>query len=156
MRKTFAVVASVSLDLALPGFFQAIEQYGFAAGVDRGGMRVRIEICRLEVLDYGPNAHNAQVTQVFRRAATRIVGEFLRARFPAVADLADEEHPCFDLRLVPVENWPADPGHDLAADNPSILCPKCSGPMVRRSSGQRAFWGCCGYPKCKGSRAIKE
>jgi restriction system protein len=38
-------------------------------------------------------------------------------------------------------------------------CPKCSKPMIRRTakSGRgngQAFWGCSGYPNCKGTRPI--
>lgn len=40
----------------------------------------------------------------------------------------------------------------------SPACPKCSGPMVRRANRQTgsAFWGCTGYPRCRGTRAADE
>jgi four helix bundle suffix protein len=46
------------------------------------------------------------------------------------------------------------------AENNAPVCPKCSGPMALRTArkGENAgsqFWGCCGYPKCKGLRALE-
>jgi restriction system protein len=46
------------------------------------------------------------------------------------------------------------------AENNAPVCPKCSGPMALRTArkGENAgsqFWGCCGYPKCKGVRQIE-
>jgi restriction system protein len=43
---------------------------------------------------------------------------------------------------------------------PTPTCPVCSKMMVRRIAKQRAnaggaFWGCSGYPACRGSRQIK-
>ena len=45
------------------------------------------------------------------------------------------------------------------AENNAPICPKCSGPMALRTArkGRNAgsqFWGCCGYPKCKGVRPL--
>ena len=39
------------------------------------------------------------------------------------------------------------------------VCPKCGEPMTLRTARKGAnagaqFWGCCGYPKCKGTRQI--
>jgi four helix bundle suffix protein len=50
---------------------------------------------------------------------------------------------------------PTDP-----AENNAPVCPKCSGPMALRTArkGGNAgsqFWGCCGYPKCKGLRPLE-
>jgi hypothetical protein len=41
------------------------------------------------------------------------------------------------------------------AESNSILCPKCSSPMVRRraksgANAGREFWGCSAFPKCRG------
>jgi len=41
------------------------------------------------------------------------------------------------------------------------VCPKCGEPMVLRRARKGAnegsqFWGCCGYPKCKGVRQLEE
>jgi four helix bundle suffix protein len=41
------------------------------------------------------------------------------------------------------------------------LCPDCNRPMTRRkaTSGKNAgneFWGCTGYPACRGMRKIEE
>jgi len=33
-------------------------------------------------------------------------------------------------------------------------CPQCEKPMRRRNSARGDFWGCTGYPDCKGTRAI--
>jgi four helix bundle suffix protein len=46
------------------------------------------------------------------------------------------------------------------AENNAPVCPKCSGPMALRTAlkGGNAgsqFWGCCGYPKCKGVRPLE-
>jgi four helix bundle suffix protein len=34
----------------------------------------------------------------------------------------------------------------------SIECPKCSKPMRRRKGSKGEFWGCSGYPDCRGTR----
>ena len=39
------------------------------------------------------------------------------------------------------------------------LCPSCNGAMIRRrvrrgSQIGKEFWGCFGYPRCRGTRAI--
>lgn len=48
------------------------------------------------------------------------------------------------------------------ADPPQIAmaCPSCGGPMALRTArkGPRAgsqFWGCCAYPKCRGTRPVE-
>ena len=35
-------------------------------------------------------------------------------------------------------------------------CPQCDKPMKKRSSAKGEFWGCCGYPECKGLRRIED
>lgn len=45
------------------------------------------------------------------------------------------------------------------AENEAPVCPKCGKPMALRTArkGSNAgsqFWGCCGYPECKGVRQI--
>jgi len=35
-------------------------------------------------------------------------------------------------------------------------CPACGKPMKRRNSARGAFWGCTGFPECKGTRPDKE
>jgi four helix bundle suffix protein len=45
------------------------------------------------------------------------------------------------------------------AENKAPVCPKCGEPMALRTARKGAnagsqFWGCCGYPKCKGLRPI--
>jgi len=47
------------------------------------------------------------------------------------------------------------------SEKPAPVCPKCSGPMALRTArkGGNAgsqFWGCCGYPKCKGTRHLED
>jgi len=46
------------------------------------------------------------------------------------------------------------------AENKSPVCPKCGEPMALRTARKGAnagsqFWGCCAYPKCKGTRPIE-
>ncbi len=38
-------------------------------------------------------------------------------------------------------------------DSPS--CPQCGKPMQKRNSSRGAFWGCSGYPGCKGTRPVE-
>ena len=45
------------------------------------------------------------------------------------------------------------------AEKDGPVCPKCGNPMVLRTARKGAnagsqFWGCCGYPKCKGTHQI--
>jgi restriction system protein len=47
----------------------------------------------------------------------------------------------------------------LAGSDPERNCPSCSKPMVRRIAKRGAnaggeFWGCTGYPVCRGTRSI--
>ena len=44
---------------------------------------------------------------------------------------------------------------------PATLCPTCSSAMVRRTAKRggnagNAFWGCTGYPACRGTRPLDE
>ena len=41
-----------------------------------------------------------------------------------------------------------------AASAPTIACPLCGAPMVKRTSQYGAFWGCSKYPACRGTRRI--
>ncbi len=37
---------------------------------------------------------------------------------------------------------------------PAPKCPKCGQPMRRRKSAKGEFWGCAGFPECKGTRPV--
>ena len=39
---------------------------------------------------------------------------------------------------------------------PSPECPQCGGHMRRRRSAKGAFWGCSGFPDCRGTRPLAE
>ncbi len=38
--------------------------------------------------------------------------------------------------------------------DPTVTCPKCGSPMVKRSGQRGEFWGCSKYPACNGTRNI--
>ncbi len=40
------------------------------------------------------------------------------------------------------------------ASEPSPECPQCSKPMRQRKSAKGDFWGCSGFPDCKGTRPV--
>ena len=40
------------------------------------------------------------------------------------------------------------------AAEPAPECPKCGKPMRRRKSAKGEFWGCAGFPECKGTRPV--
>lgn len=43
-----------------------------------------------------------------------------------------------------------------ARDGPKApTCPQCEKPMRKRNSARGEFWGCSGYPGCKGARALE-
>lgn len=51
------------------------------------------------------------------------------------------------------------PTASVAGPNPERACPSCSKPMVRRTAKRGAnagseFWGCTGYPVCRGTRPL--
>ena len=53
----------------------------------------------------------------------------------------------------------ATPKQKPTVEAPSVLCPQCKGPMVKRVAKQganagQAFWGCSAYPRCRGTRAL--
>ncbi len=35
-------------------------------------------------------------------------------------------------------------------------CPICGGEMAERNGSRGPFWGCCDYPRCRGTRSIVE
>jgi four helix bundle suffix protein len=37
---------------------------------------------------------------------------------------------------------------------PAPKCPQCGQPMRRRKSAKGEFWGCAGFPECKGARPL--
>jgi len=37
---------------------------------------------------------------------------------------------------------------------PAPQCPQCGKPMRRRKSAKGEFWGCSGFPECKGTRPV--
>ncbi len=41
-----------------------------------------------------------------------------------------------------------------SAQDPPPQCPKCGKGMRRRRSAKGEFWGCSGYPECRGTRQI--
>lgn len=43
-----------------------------------------------------------------------------------------------------------------AQNDGSPVCPKCGKPMRKRNSSKGEFWGCTGYPDCKGSKPMGE
>lgn len=44
---------------------------------------------------------------------------------------------------------------DEACDEPDAPnCPQCDKPMRKRRSARGEFWGCSGYPECKGTRTV--
>jgi restriction system protein len=50
-------------------------------------------------------------------------------------------------------------GHAPASSAQTLACPLCAKPMVRRTAKRGAnagneFWGCTGYPACRGTRPI--
>ncbi|MFH0979949.1 MAG: topoisomerase DNA-binding C4 zinc finger domain-containing protein [Planctomycetota bacterium] len=52
---------------------------------------------------------------------------------------------------------PPTPGRAQPTSVPA--CPKCQSPMVRRTAGKGPnagleFWGCSGFPKCRGTRQM--
>ena len=47
---------------------------------------------------------------------------------------------------------PATAGESASA--PTIACPLCGAPMVKRASQYGEFWGCSTYPRCRGTRKI--
>jgi four helix bundle suffix protein len=40
------------------------------------------------------------------------------------------------------------------AKEPSPECPQCGNPMRKRKSVKGEFWGCSGFPECKGTRPV--
>ncbi|MBB3342743.1 restriction endonuclease [Luteimonas sp. RC10] len=72
----------------------------------------------------------------------------VQAAEPSRADTRDA--PVVSQPTGPVEHDP-DPGHQAGA---STDCPRCGATMVRRANRRTGatFWGCSGYPACRGTR----
>lgn len=63
------------------------------------------------------------------------------------------------VRAKPADAQPVAPVVQTADASPA--CPKCGGAMVKRVAKQgenagRSFWGCSGYPRCRGIISIHE
>ena len=43
----------------------------------------------------------------------------------------------------------------VATTEAAPTCPKCDKPMRKRMSAKGEFWGCTGYPECKGIRTVE-
>jgi DNA topoisomerase-3 len=43
---------------------------------------------------------------------------------------------------------------EARADPAAPLCPECGTSMKKRTSQRGPFWGCTGYPQCKGIRQM--
>jgi DNA topoisomerase-1 len=41
-----------------------------------------------------------------------------------------------------------------ARPDPSVVCPVCGAPMVKRKGPRGEFWGCSKFPACRGSRKL--
>lgn len=39
---------------------------------------------------------------------------------------------------------------------PAPVCPQCGRPMRLRKSAKGEFWGCSGFPECKGTRPMAK
>ena len=39
---------------------------------------------------------------------------------------------------------------------PAPPCPQCGQTMRRRKSAKGEFWGCAGFPECKGTRPVEK
>ncbi|HPY30419.1 MAG TPA: four helix bundle suffix domain-containing protein [Verrucomicrobiota bacterium] len=94
-----------------------------------------------------------QASYLLRRQLQRLEQDFLEkggfterlyaARTKSRSDQSEKSAP----------SAPSDAPHTPAAP----LCPRCNKPMRRRTARQgphagQAFWGCTGYPDCKGTR----
>ena len=44
---------------------------------------------------------------------------------------------------------------EARAEPDALTCPQCGQPMRRRHSAKGEFWGCTGYPDCKGTRPVE-
>ena len=53
------------------------------------------------------------------------------------------------------KGWKPSWKEEEAETKPSVLCPLCSSPMVKRTSTKGPFWGCTMYPKCRGIRQVE-
>lgn len=59
----------------------------------------------------------------------------------------------------PAQKPAVSPAHSPAPSAQALACPLCSKPMIRRTAKRGAnvgdeFWGCTGYPTCRGTRPI--
>lgn len=60
-----------------------------------------------------------------------------------------------ELAVLGVNNTPRAPKpHAMDAAGKKIECPKCGKPMVKRTSAKGEFYGCTGYPDCKGTAKV--
>jgi DNA helicase-2/ATP-dependent DNA helicase PcrA len=58
--------------------------------------------------------------------------------------------------LETIETAPDSSGSDSSSSPAIPTCPACKGPMKKRSSRFGPFWGCQGYPTCRGTRKISK
>lgn len=157
MRVTYAIYLELGIDSQLPGFWEGIAQFEFCAGLDRMNFRIRQEIARLEV---------EQVTDENRGRGKQVVERIARQMFlPALRRLTNSpeldaatasriaEVSVSEVEDAPNPKWT----HGMEGERSTVLCPKCGSAMKRRPGRDgRQFYGCSGYPQCRGSRPISQ
>jgi len=81
--------------------------------------------------------------------------EFQEKFGPAAANLAVQEGRWQEFNKAKIEAYQVlqDLVRESGAKAAAEPCPICGSKMVKRHDRNgRPFWGCTGYPKCKGSR----
>lgn len=150
MRLTCNLYFEINAERLDPAFFWVIAQYETGKGIDGGGWVRRELLGTVEIEQDGTEGH-------IRLQATRY-GEYLAARWAADRGISSDDWRTIGrVMLEVVQNSPQSyPQGVCESPNPSIRCPKCSGPMIKRKSGNGPFWACPDYPQCRGSRPYSK
>jgi restriction system protein len=89
------------------------------------------------------------------------IGDFTQeaaafARGKAIELITGERLLAMVREVQTVTGGPAGHAASLPDAHSAPTCPACDSPMVRRRNRrtQQAFWGCTGYPRCRGNRPL--
>lgn len=147
MRLTFDLYLEVNAGLSNPGFFENAAKYDYGQGIDGGGW-VDSYLLSTTVIE-----------QALPEGQLRLLAHY---RAEALADKWAKAEGVADWRSIGrvyarlVENQPITYPNGAEDINPAIRCPKCSGPVIKRKSGDGPFWGCADFPRCTGARSYSK
>jgi restriction system protein len=96
----------------------------------------------------------AAANQVELWGRRKLADVILSMRGKTGGAVSAQGHPVEPLAAARQADAPVKPTPIVGAAAPT--CDRCGKPMVRREGARGAFYGCSGYPRCRGIKAIED